>query len=85
MKVEISATSCWTADEIIRQYPWLTNYGFEFDEETRGRPFSRAYIEIDGLEDVFKIMHDSDEELVISRCCYEDTEYKIEIYDNYRE
>ena len=85
MKVEISATSYLKATELFEEYPWLANYGFEFDEATRNNYYPRAIIEIGSLDDIFKLMADSDTDLVIKSSFIDGIDYAIEIYDNYRE
>ena len=81
MKVEISSSTYLRATDLFEEYPWLENYGFKFDEATRNGHYSRATIEIGGLDDIFKLMADSDSVsgLVIKESFIVGVDYNIEI------
>ena len=85
MKVEISSTTYKRATELFEVYPWLANYGFEFDEATRNDHYPLATIEIGSLDDIFKLMADCGEYVVVKESFMSGIDYDIEIYDGYRE
>lgn len=64
-------------DKLLRDYPCLEDFGFE--NETIDGQFN-AYIKIDSIEDLMKLIDKVGHALII----YDDPPM-IEIYDNYRE
>lgn len=78
MKYVIDATYSAGADYLIKEYPRLKDFGFEVE---RGKYWDRAYITLNGLDDLAKLIHAVGHPLVVG----EGLDNKIEIYDGYRE
>lgn len=81
MKVRLTRTD-WTSEEKLSEaYPILKTYPSFEDHKDNWSHF--AYIELNTMEDLCKLIEDLDEELVVDY----DEEFgrTIEIYDDYRE
>lgn len=76
-------------DDFLTEYPALNNYGLEVVEEEEFYAGSthhvkRAYITIDSIDRLLKLIEDVNEPIIIHRD-EEKGHRVIEIYDGYRE
>lgn len=81
MKVKLIRTDWHPKEKLSEAYPILTTYPTFEDHKDNWSHF--AYIELNTMEDLCKLIEDLDENLVVM---YDEvTGCEIEIYDNYRE
>lgn len=85
MKFVIECAYEKTPEKMLKEYPFLREYGFEtIKVEHRNRIKEISYIYITNIEELLRLYEQCEEELVITRNLYTN-EKSIEIYDGYRE
>ncbi|MCM1322895.1 MAG: hypothetical protein NC218_01780 [Acetobacter sp.] len=92
MTVEVTATSSFLSmskegiEKFISRFPILQKYDVKICKGgNKNRNWYFATIDIQTLKDVLEIMLDTQEEVVLSTSSEPGTEFRLEIYDDYRE
>lgn len=86
MEFLITASSSNNSNIVLNKYPELLDFGFEFGPPADPGRFQKAYIEINTLEDLIRLMEETGEPVILAidnRHGYD--KRSIEIYDCCRE
>lgn len=92
---KVCSSSTWgESDRLIKKYPALKDFGFKAVKHTRfssnGKPYTcdEAFICVNDLDELFSLIEKTDRIIIESanpKYDGEDVDYKIEIYDDWRE
>ena len=82
----ITTSSSDNSNVVLNKYPELLGFGFEFVPPADPGCFQKAYVEINTLEDLIRLMEETGEPVILAinnRYGYD--KHSIEIYDCCRE